>query len=108
MEKQTVIEGLAALAHETRLEAFRLLVKAGPNGLPAGDLATSLGIPPQTLSFHLKELSRAGLVTGDRQGRSIIYRPDFGHMTGLLDFLMEDCCGGACGAPSSTPAKDPA
>ncbi len=103
MEKQTVIEGLAALAHETRLDVFRLLVQAGPAGLPAGDLAEALDVPPQTLSFHLKELSRAGLATSVRQGRSIIYQPAFGQMTALLDYLMEDCCGGACGTPSMTP-----
>ena len=102
MEKQTIIEGLTALAHETRLDVFRLLVQAGPSGLPAGELAEELSIPPQTLSFHLKELSRAGLVAGERNGRSIVYRPSFDRIGGLVGYLMENCCGGACDAPSVT------
>lgn len=99
MEKQTVIEGLAALAHETRLDVFRLLVQAGPAGLPAGALAENLAIPPQTLSFHLKELNRAGLIASHREGRSIIYQPDFGQIGALTGYLMENCCGGARNLP---------
>ncbi|MBW2425621.1 MAG: helix-turn-helix transcriptional regulator, partial [Deltaproteobacteria bacterium] len=73
MEKQVVIGALAALAHETRLDVFRLLVRAGPKGLPAGQIAETLGLAPATLSFHLKELSGAGLVACQRAGRSRIY-----------------------------------
>jgi DNA-binding transcriptional ArsR family regulator len=94
MEKRTVVEGLAALAHETRLDVFRMLVQAGPGGLPAGAMADKLGIPPQTLSFHLKELSRAGLVENRREGRSIIYQPDYDRIGGITGYLMENCCGG--------------
>ena len=96
MDKQTVIEGLAALAHETRLDVFRMLVQAGPEGLPAGLMAERLEIPPQTLSFHLKELARAGLVQNRREGRSIIYQPDFGRIGAVTGYLMENCCGGRC------------
>ncbi|MGB0922351.1 MAG: ArsR/SmtB family transcription factor [Alphaproteobacteria bacterium] len=92
----TAIPALAALANETRLNAFRLLVQAGPDGLPAGKLAETLDTPPQTLSFHLKELAGAGLVNAERQGRSILYRAQFDRMVGLLTFLTEDCCGGQC------------
>lgn len=93
---ETAIPALAALANDTRLNAFRLLVKAGPKGLPAGKLAEDLKTPPQTLSFHLKELAGAGLVASERQGRSILYRAQFDRMVGLLTFLTEDCCQGQC------------
>ena len=96
MEKQNAVAALAALAQETRLEVFRLLVRSGPEGLPAGQIGESLGIPSATLSFHLKELRSAGLVACERDGRSRIYRPDFGAMRELLGFLTENCCEGAC------------
>ena len=102
MEKQTVIEGLAALAHETRLDVFRLLVQGGPDGVPAGILAEKLAVPPQTLSFHLKELARAGLVISRREGRSIIYQPDYSQISAVVGYLTENCCGGACDAPTIT------
>jgi DNA-binding transcriptional ArsR family regulator len=104
MEKQDALSALAALAHETRLDVFRTLVRAGPEGLPAGSLAEALGVPAATLSFHLKELKGAGVVRCRREGRSLIYSPDFDAMNGLLGFLTENCCAGAC-AP--TPRRAP-
>ena len=103
MEKQNAIAALAALAHETRLDVFRLLVRGGDQGMPAGALAEALGVPSATLSFHLKELKSAGVVECRREGRSLIYAPDFVSMNRLLGFLMENCCegGGGCGPVSS-------
>ena len=103
MEKQDVISALAALAQETRLDVFRLLVSDGSEGMPAGAIATALGLPAATLSFHLKELKSAGVVESRREGRSVIYRPNFAAITDLLSFLTENCCGGApgCGPSSS-------
>jgi DNA-binding transcriptional ArsR family regulator len=94
MEKQLAISALAALAQETRLDVFRLLVQAGPLGVPAGELGDALGIPSATLSFHLKELKSAGLVRVERQGRSRIYRPDFAAANELVGFLTANCCQG--------------
>ncbi len=85
---------LTALAHESRLEVFRLLVKESPEGLCAGDLSRMLGIPKPTMSFHLKELSFAGLIDSERLGRSIKYRLQNKKMQQLMQFLMEDCCQG--------------
>lgn len=98
---KTAIEALAALAQETRLEIFRALVKAhSPRateaGLSAGALSEQLGVPAPTLSFHLKELARAGLVASRREGRSIIYTANLGAMSALTNYLIEDCCQGAC------------
>jgi ArsR family transcriptional regulator len=95
MEKQDVLAALAALAQETRLDAFRLLVQAGPEGLAAGAIAEQLGVPTPTLSFHLKELRNAGIVTCRREGRSLLYGPDFGAMEALVGFLSRNCCQGA-------------
>ncbi len=95
MEKQHAISALAALAHETRLDVFRLLVKAGGEGLPAGAIAEAVGVPSATLSFHLKELKNAGVADCSREGRSLIYRANFGAMQRLLDFLTDNCCQGA-------------
>ena len=95
MEKQTVIAGLAALAQETRLDVYRLLVESGPRGLAAGTIAATLDIPAATLSFHLKELKSAGIVQCRRDGRSLVYAPDFVHMQRLRDYLTENCCRGA-------------
>ena len=99
MEKQAALAALAALAQETRLDVFRTLVRAGGGGLPAGAIGEALGIPSATLSFHLKELKSAGCVTCRREGRSLIYAPDFGAMRALVDFLTEHCCEdvGGCG-----------
>ena len=94
MEEKTAVTGLAALAHETRLKIFRKLVQAGPIGLSAGDIAEAVETAPTTLSFHLKELQRSGLLTARRESRQIFYAVDFVEMRGLLDFLMDDCCQG--------------
>jgi len=94
---------LGALAQESRLAVFRLLVRRGPAGLPAGEISERVGVPPTTLSFHLAQLSHAGLVSSRREGRSILYAADYEAMQGLLDFLTENCCGeGGC-APLSAP-----
>lgn len=94
MEMEHAVEALAALAHATRLEVFRRLVAAGPEGLAAGAMAEELAVAPATLSFHLKELARAGLVRSRRQGRQVIYAVDFAGARGLFDYLMRDCCQG--------------
>jgi DNA-binding transcriptional ArsR family regulator len=97
MEDTEVVRSLAALAQPHRLKVFRALVVAGPGGMTPGVMSEGSGIPPATLSFHLKELANAGLVTQERQGRSLVYRASFGHMTALLGYLTENCCqGGAC------------
>ena len=88
------VEALSALAHEGRLSVFRLLVRAGKNGLAAGDIARKLDVLPNTLSASLTVLAHAGLVGSRRDGRSIIYTADYARMSNLLGFLMEDCCNG--------------
>jgi len=95
MDEQDAISALAALAQDSRLRLFRLLVARGPEGFPAGEIARRLEVPHNTLSTQLGLLARAGLVTARRDGRSIIYAPDFTGIRALLGFLMEDCCGGA-------------
>ncbi|MDP3869365.1 helix-turn-helix transcriptional regulator [Phenylobacterium sp.] len=95
MEMKSAIASLSALALESRLAVFRLLVQAGPEGLPAGELARRLDILPNTLSANLNVLNHAGLVASRRDGRSIIYTANYDTMRELLAFLMEDCCGGA-------------
>lgn len=94
MKQSVAIEALGALAHETRLSVFRLLVQAGPSGMPAGAIGGALEIPSPTLSFHLKELRHAGLIQAERIGRSQIYRTDYAAMSDLLMFLSEKCCEG--------------
>ncbi|SDL90139.1 DNA-binding transcriptional regulator, ArsR family [Paracoccus chinensis] len=94
MEPSDAIAALSALAQPTRLECFRLLVRHEPEGLPAGELARSLNVPANTLSAHLTILSHAGLVTGARDGRSIIYRANLERLRALTLFLLKDCCGG--------------
>jgi DNA-binding transcriptional ArsR family regulator len=89
-----VVDALGALAHETRLSVFRMLVKAGPEGMIAGAIAEHCGVPPSTMSHHLATLERAGLVQSERESRLIHYRADFTGMRRLLAFLMEDCCQG--------------
>lgn len=97
MEIETALACLAALSQPTRLEAFRLLVRHEPKGLPAGDVARALFVPQNTLSAHLNVLSQARLVVSARTGRSIIYRADLARLNALARFLAEDCCGGtAC------------
>jgi ArsR family transcriptional regulator len=88
------VEALSALAHEGRLSIFRLLVRAGRGGLAAGEVSRKLDVLPNTLSANLTVLANAGLVTSRRDGRSVIYSADYERMTGLLSFLMEDCCNG--------------
>ena len=105
MEKQMAIDALAALAQETRLDIFRLLVRAGQAGMPAGAIADSLGVPSATLSFHLKELKNAGVVGCQRQGRSQIYTPDFAAMTQLVDYLTENCCQGRGCSPAAAATE---
>lgn len=95
MEKTIAIGALSALAHGGRLALFRALVRAGPEGLAAGKLGEVVGISGSTLSNNLAILTRAGLTSAVRDGRSIIYAADFAHMTDLLAFLLEDCCEGA-------------
>ena len=94
MEKDNALQALAALAHDTRLDVFRLLVKVGPDGLAAGEIGEKLGVRQNTMSTNLAILDRAGLVISWRNGRSVRYRANLDGMRGLLGFLMEDCCGG--------------
>jgi ArsR family transcriptional regulator len=95
MKAHTAVSRLAALAQESRLAVFRLLVQKGPEGLAAGEIANRLGISPTTLSFHLKELSNAGLLKSRQEGRFIYYAPDFTAMNALLAYLTENCCVGS-------------
>jgi ArsR family transcriptional regulator, arsenate/arsenite/antimonite-responsive transcriptional repressor len=96
-----VIGALGALAQEHRLAAYRALVQAGPDGLAAGQIAEALGIPNSSLSFHLAQLTHAGLIVQTRRSRSLIYTADFGTMNALVGYLMENCCGGATCAPAA-------
>src|SRR5262245_61614101 len=103
MKQIDALAALAALAQDTRLALFRYLVKIGPEGASAGDIAQALNVAPPTLSFHLKELERAGLIASKRQSRSIIYSANFERMRALLGFLTDDCCRGRpeiCGLPA--------
>ena len=105
MEEQDVVRSLAALAQPVRLQVFRALVVTGPTGLTPGAMAEGLGIPPNTLSFHLKELTHAALVTQERASRNIIYRAAFDRMNALLGYLTENCCQGArCGLEATAAA----
>lgn len=102
MEEQDVVKALAALAQASRLQVFRALVVAGPAGMTPGTMADGLGVPAATLSFHLKELMNAGLVTQERAGRNLIYRAAFDRMSGLLAYLTDHCCQGAgCQVPAA-------
>ena len=115
MKRTRVVAALGALAQETRLEVFRLLVQEGPEGLPAGEIGERLGLPSPTLSFHLNQLKFAGMVSSRRASRSIIYCANFKAMQGLIDYLTENCCGGrpelcapaaaACGPPQTGYSK---
>ncbi len=106
MKPKATVAALGALAHDTRLEAFRLLVQKGPDGLPAGTIADRLGVPPSSLTFHLQQLAHAGLVTQRRVSRQLFYAADFTAMNGLVAYLTANCCGGqvSC-APVCQPAK---
>jgi len=101
MKKADAVVALAALAQDNRLDVFRLLVQAGPEGMPAGAIADVLDIAPNTLSFHFDRLRVAGLVNVRREGRSMIYAAQFEQMNALLGFLTENCCGGAPCAPAT-------
>src|ERR1700684_2295407 len=107
MTTDQTIAALAALAHQHRLAAFRLLVEAGPNGLSAGVVAERLGIPPSSLTFHLQQLFRAELVSQRRLSRQLFYAANFGTMNTLVAYLTENCCGqgksGACTTPVCRP-----
>jgi ArsR family transcriptional regulator len=105
MDQKRAIAALGALAQETRLELFRLLVACGPEGLPAGVIADKLGVMPSSLSFHLQQLVRAGLITQRRLSRQLIYSAEYGAMNELMAYLTENCCsrGVAC-APVCNPA----
>lgn len=108
METRQAISALAALAQESRLAVFRLLVQAGPAGLAASRIAEQVGIPPSSLSFHLKELSHAGLVSARQDGRFVIYAANFDAMSALVGFLTDNCCSGNPCAPSQRCHPDPA
>src|SRR5271170_1826143 len=95
MESSDAVAALSALAQDNRLDVFRLLVQAGPDGMQAGGVAAALGLAPNTLTFHFDRLRQAGLVTVRRDGRSMIYAAQFETMNALLAFLTENCCGGA-------------
>jgi len=102
-----IVDALAALAQETRLKAYRLLVEAGPDGLSAGRIGEELALPPATLSFHLAHLARTGLVKSRQEGRFVIYNADFANMNQLVGYLTENCCGGrACAPRPLTKGKD--
>lgn len=103
METKSAITALAALAQESRLAIFRLLVAVGPEGLAASKIAEQLEVPSSSLSFHLKELSHADLIVARQDGRFIIYSANFGAMNDLLGFLTESCCGGNPCGPASLP-----
>ncbi len=95
MNEQAVVRSLAALAQDVRLRVFRALIVAGEEGLTPGAISEQLGVASNTLSFHLKELSHAGLVSQERQGRNLVYRASFQTMNDLLAYLTENCCQGA-------------
>lgn len=97
MEERQALTAFGALSQETRLRILRLLVVAGPEGLAAGVIAEQAGVSASNISFHIKELERAGLVTSRRESRSILYSVDFDALNGLVRFLMEDCCAGQIG-----------
>ncbi len=109
MDSNDVVTSLAALAQPVRLQVFRALVVTGSAGLTPGTMAEALDIPPNTLSFHLKELTHAGLVTQERVSRHIVYRAAYDHMNAVLAYLTENCCRGpSCiASPSPTPAHCP-
>src|SRR5688500_9823931 len=99
MEQSDAVAALAALAQDNRLDVYRLLVRAGPQGMPAGNVASALKLAPNTLTFHFDRLRQAGLVTVRREGRSMIYAAQYDAMNALIAYLTENCCGGASCAP---------
>ncbi len=105
MEEIDVIRALGALAHELRLQVFRALVVVGPQGITPGTIAEHLAVPPATLSFHLKELMNAGLVTQERQGRNLLYRASYEQMNAVLAYLTANCCQGQSCLPAASSCK---
>jgi DNA-binding transcriptional ArsR family regulator len=103
MDNKNAVVALGALAQESRLATFRLLVQAGPEGLAASRIAEALGLPSSSLSFHLKELTNANLIVPRQDGRFVIYAAQFGTMNALLGFLTENCCGGNPCSPAGAP-----
>jgi DNA-binding transcriptional ArsR family regulator len=103
MDNKNAVVALGALAQESRLATFRLLVQAGPEGLAASRIAEALGLPSSSLSFHLKELTNANLIVPRQDGRFVIYAAQFGTMNALLGFLTENCCGGNPCSPTGAP-----
>ncbi len=108
MDSPSAVTALGALAHEHRLALFRLLAQAGESGVPAGAIADALGVPNSSLSFHLAQLHRAGLIKQERRHRSLIYSADYAAMNGLVGYLMENCCGGAVFPPQMACDEDAA
>jgi len=108
MNLKQAVTALGAVAHDHRLAVYRMLVARGPDGLPAGAIAERLDMPPSSLTFHLQQLLRAGLVTQRRLGRQLIYAADFAAMNGLISYLTENCCGRGKAAAGCSPACDPA
>ena len=106
MDTPQTVQALAALAHETRLALFRMLVERGPDGLPAGVIADRLNVPPSSLTFHVQHLHRAGLITQRRVGRQVFYAADYTAMNGLITYLTENCCGRDA-AQQCCPADEP-
>src|ERR1700744_1174149 len=109
MKTPQVIGALSALAHEHRLAIYRLLVERGPEGLPAGAIGERVGLVPSSLTFHLQNLQRAGLIAQRRESRQLIYSADFAVMNGLVGYLTENCCGNSTAecAPNCAPAAQP-
>jgi ArsR family transcriptional regulator, arsenate/arsenite/antimonite-responsive transcriptional repressor len=105
MEMTQAVDTLSALAQETRLGIFRLLVEAGAEGMAAGRIGEKMELPPATLSFHLAHLARAGLARSRQDGRFVIYSADFQTMNALVGYLTENCCGGRACAPSAKPVR---
>jgi ArsR family transcriptional regulator len=103
MHTEPAISALAALAQDSRLAIFRVLVQAGPTGMAASKIGEQLGIPPSSLSFHLKELANADLVSSRQEGRFVIYAANFTTMNDLVSFLTDNCCGGNPCTPTSSP-----
>jgi ArsR family transcriptional regulator, arsenate/arsenite/antimonite-responsive transcriptional repressor len=108
MEPKQAVAALGAIAHDHRLAIYRMLVERGPQGLPAGEIAERLDMPPSSLTFHLQHMLHAGLVTQRRLGRQLIYAADFAAMNGLVSYLTENCCGRGAMAADCTPACNPA
>ena len=107
MKTPRVVDALSALAHEHRLAIYRLLVQRGPEGLPAGTIGERVGLVPSSLTFHLQNLQRAGLIAQRRESRQLFYSVDFAVMNGLVGYLTENCCGnnGATCSPTCVPAE---